>query len=89
MIRKDNIQTIYIWKLTHIMYDGQHEEIVNYGCRDESIEMFIDEVIPSSNSNIDRDMWDMQEALDMLFPDKKYRFEYEEIDIRLDELKVV
>ena len=79
-------QEYFIWRL--FRYNGWTNELINWGVREESIEMFVEDVIPECvNSSIDRDMSDMQDCIDEYFPDKNYIFQYQNFNVKFGESK--
>lgn len=60
-------------------------EIVNYGVRDEAIEMLVEKVYHKINSCADRNMSDMQDFIDEHYSELGLTFHYKEVEIDFKE----
>jgi len=78
-------QTFYIWRLWKRQEWGN--ELINWGVREEFIEVPIEHIVPQFCGCIDRDMRDIQGYLDTKYPEEKYIFEYQEASIKFEETK--
>jgi hypothetical protein len=67
-----------------ILFD-EHKFVIGKGIVEECVDMFCHKIFPEDDSDCDRCLWDMQKYADDRFPEKKYRFFYEEIEIDFDE----
>lgn len=74
----------YVWKIM----DTRYHTVRNWGVSTESTDMFVDEVIPELNSGIDRDMWHMQEYIEQLYPDGRYKFTYKSVRVDLKDFSM-